>query len=84
MLLFQVPKDWKLDPEWDAEPKQPLQPSYLRKFPSKWRASSSPDPVNSVKIVDHFVIQQSATSSSSWFGSYLHALPSVQCYRSYF
>ncbi|ONK65801.1 uncharacterized protein A4U43_C06F1110 [Asparagus officinalis] len=54
-----VPKDWKLDPEWDAEPKQPLQPSYLRRFPSKWRASNSPDPVNSVRIVDHFVIQQS-------------------------
>lgn len=62
LAVDKVPKDWKLDPDWDAEPKQPLQPSFLRRFPSKWRASSSPDPVNMVKVVDHFVIQQNPTT----------------------
>ncbi|KAJ6792744.1 Uncharacterized protein M6B38_237155 [Iris pallida] len=65
LAVDKVPKDWKLDPDWDAEPKQPLQPSYLRRFPSKWRAANSPDPVNSVRVVDHFVIQQSPTSPRS-------------------
>lgn len=59
LALDKVPKEWKLDPEWDAEPKPPLQLSHLREFPSKWRAASGPDPVNSVRIVDHFVIQRS-------------------------
>ncbi|PKA64069.1 hypothetical protein AXF42_Ash005081 [Apostasia shenzhenica] len=58
LAVDKVPKDWKLDPDWDSEPKQPLQLSYLRRFPSKWRAASAVDPVNSVKIVDHFVIHQ--------------------------
>ncbi|TQD69904.1 hypothetical protein C1H46_044564 [Malus baccata] len=55
----EVPKKWKLDPEWDREPKQPEQMSHLRKFPSKWSASASQqDPLNTVKIVDQFVIRQ--------------------------
>lgn len=56
---MQVPKEWKLDPDWDGELKQPQQPNYLRKFPSKWRAASSQqDPVSTVRVVDHFVIEQ--------------------------
>ena len=57
LIVVQVPKEWKLDPNWDAEPKQHL--SHQRKFPSKWRATSSQqDPVSAVRIIDHFVIQQ--------------------------
>lgn len=60
MLLIesdvQVPKEWKLDSHWDAEPKQL---SHHRKFPSKWSAAAvQQDPLNTVKIVDHFVIRQ--------------------------
>lgn len=58
LAVDKVPKDWKLDPQWDSEPKQPLQLSYQRRFPSKWKAASSVDPVNSVRIVDHFVIHR--------------------------
>ncbi|XP_008811243.1 uncharacterized protein LOC103722455 [Phoenix dactylifera] len=59
LALDKVPKEWKLDPEWDAEPKPQPQLSHLRKFPSKWRTASGPDPVNSMRIVDHFIIQKS-------------------------
>ncbi|RWW83323.1 hypothetical protein BHE74_00008174, partial [Ensete ventricosum] len=59
-----VPKDWKLDSKWDTEPKQPLQLSHLRKFPSKWTAATGTDPVNSVRIVDHFVIQKTPSSTA--------------------
>lgn len=56
---MQVPKEWKLDPEWDRELRQPQQMSHLRKFPSKWSAAAAQqDPLNTVKIVDHFVIRQ--------------------------
>ncbi|KAF2324413.1 hypothetical protein GH714_013765 [Hevea brasiliensis] len=59
----QIPKEWKLDSQWDAEPKQPQQMSHHRRFPSKWRAvTSQQDPLNTVKIVDHFVIQQTENS----------------------
>ncbi|KAG1347649.1 Cobyric acid synthase [Cocos nucifera] len=61
LAVDKVPKKWKLDPEWDAEPKQPKQLSHRRRFPSKWKAASGLDPVNSVRIVDHFVIQRSLT-----------------------
>lgn len=58
-LNMQVPKEWKLDPDWDGELKHPQQSSHLRKFPSKWSAASpQQDPLNTVKIIDHFVIQQ--------------------------
>ena len=54
---MQVPKEWKLDPDWDGE--QPKQLSHLRKFPSKWSAATpQQDPLATVRIVDHFVIQQ--------------------------
>lgn len=62
---MQVPKDWKLDPDWDGEPRQQEQPSHLRKHPSKWRAASPlQDPVSTVRVVDHFVIQQTQKSDS--------------------
>ncbi|KAJ6971764.1 hypothetical protein NC653_032334 [Populus alba x Populus x berolinensis] len=66
-----VPKEWKLDPHWDAEPKQPQQLSHHRKFPSKWSAAvAQQEPLNTVKIVDHFVVRQTekpdfGTSSGS-------------------
>ncbi|KAJ0503224.1 hypothetical protein HanHA300_Chr11g0421881 [Helianthus annuus] len=53
-----VPKEWKLDPGWDNKVRQPHQASHHRKFSSKWRANAfHQDPVNTVRIVDHFVIQ---------------------------
>lgn len=56
-LNVQVPKEWKLDPDWDGETKHPHELSHLRRFPSKWRAAiAHQDPVRTVKIVDHFVI----------------------------
>ncbi|XP_021912266.1 uncharacterized protein LOC110826004 [Carica papaya] len=59
LAVDKVPKEWKLDPDWDAEPKQPQQMSHLRKFPSKWSAAAAQqDPVNTVKIVDRFVISR--------------------------
>ncbi|CAN8246430.1 unnamed protein product [Cochlearia groenlandica] len=60
LAVDKVPKDWKLDKDWDSEPKQSGIMSHLREFPSKWCASTSQqDPVNTVKIVDHFVIHRS-------------------------
>ncbi|KAJ9186698.1 hypothetical protein P3X46_002243 [Hevea brasiliensis] len=63
LAVDKIPKEWKLDSQWDAEPKQPQQMSHHRRFPSKWRAvTSQQDPLNTVKIVDHFVIQQTENS----------------------
>ncbi|CAI9753463.1 unnamed protein product [Fraxinus pennsylvanica] len=46
LAVDKVPKEWKLDPSWEGESKQAQHPSYLRKFPSKWRSvSSQQDPV---------------------------------------
>ncbi|XP_015885478.1 uncharacterized protein LOC107420920 isoform X2 [Ziziphus jujuba] len=57
LAVDKVPKEWKLDPDWDGEPKQVL--SHARKFPSKWSAAAPhQDPIHTVKIVDHFVIHQ--------------------------
>ncbi|CAL9114718.1 unnamed protein product [Musa textilis] len=64
LAVDKVPKDWKLDSNWDTEPKEPLQLSHLRKFPSKWTAATGTDPVNSVRIVDHFVIQRTPNSTA--------------------
>ncbi|XP_010433955.1 PREDICTED: uncharacterized protein LOC104718003 isoform X2 [Camelina sativa] len=55
-----VPKEWKLDKDWDAEPRPTVNMSHHRRFPSKWCATTlQQDPVNTVKIVDHFVISRS-------------------------
>ncbi|GFS46556.1 calcineurin-like metallo-phosphoesterase superfamily protein [Actinidia rufa] len=59
LAVDKVPKEWKVDPQWEAEPRQPKQPSHLKKFPSKWCAvSSQQDPLSTVRIVDRFVIRQ--------------------------
>ncbi|KAL3840377.1 hypothetical protein ACJIZ3_024968 [Penstemon smallii] len=59
LAVDKVPKEWKLDPSWEGESKQPQNHSYQRKFPSKWRSvSPHQDPVNTARIVDHFVIEQ--------------------------
>ncbi|KAL9259935.1 hypothetical protein AKJ16_DCAP02612 [Drosera capensis] len=59
LAVDKVPKDWKLDPKWDGEPKQPNEMSHRRKYPSKWRAAIAPqDPVATVKIIDQFVIRR--------------------------
>ncbi|KAL7245140.1 hypothetical protein ACSBR2_000464 [Camellia fascicularis] len=60
LAVDKVPKEWKLDPLWDGEPReQEQQLSHLRRFPSKWGAvSSQQDPLSTVRIVDHFIIQQ--------------------------
>ncbi|XP_075479193.1 uncharacterized protein LOC142520106 isoform X1 [Primulina tabacum] len=59
LAVDKVPKEWKLDPNWEGESKQPQNLSYLRKHPSKWRSvSSQQDPVNTVRIVDRFVVEQ--------------------------
>nr|CAD1820546.1 unnamed protein product [Ananas comosus var. bracteatus] len=65
LAVDKVPKEWKLDPDWDAEPKQPLQLSHFRRFPSKWKAASGPDPVNSVRIIDHFVVERNPRVADS-------------------
>lgn len=57
VVNYQVPKEWMLDPDWDMEPKEPLQMSHTRRFPSKWRAASGwSDPTSVVRVVDQFVI----------------------------
>ncbi|KAL5198031.1 hypothetical protein ABZP36_001543 [Zizania latifolia] len=58
LAVDKVPKEWMLDPDWDMEPKEPFQMSYSRKFPSKWRAASGPDPTNAMRVIDRFVIPQ--------------------------
>ncbi|XP_010422134.1 PREDICTED: uncharacterized protein LOC104707474 [Camelina sativa] len=60
LAVDKVPKDWKLDKDWDSEPKQSFKMSYERQFPSKWCApTAQQDPVNTVKIVDRFTIHRS-------------------------
>ncbi|PIA56382.1 hypothetical protein AQUCO_00700595v1 [Aquilegia coerulea] len=60
LAVDKVPKDWKLDPKWDAESKQPQKPSHHREYPSKWAAYvSQHDPLVNVRIVDHFVVNHS-------------------------
>ncbi|KAL0323083.1 UNVERIFIED_CONTAM: hypothetical protein Sangu_1927600 [Sesamum angustifolium] len=61
LAVDKVPKAWKLDPSWDSESKLPHSHSYRRTFPSKWRAvSPQQDPVSTVRIVDHFVVEHTA------------------------
>lgn len=81
--ILQVPKEWKLDSDWDREQlKQPQQLSHLRDQPSKWSAASAQqDPLSTVKIVDHFVIHQTDKPSSvATNGSAVHwSLAFVVC-----
>lgn len=62
---MQVPKEWQLDPDWEGEPKQAHHFSHLRRFPSKWRAATpQQDPVQTVKIIDQFVIRRTDRKDS--------------------
>ncbi|KVI06660.1 hypothetical protein Ccrd_014985 [Cynara cardunculus var. scolymus] len=73
LAVDKVPKEWKLDLDWDNELKQPHQLSHHRKYPSKWRANSfHQDPVNSVRIVDQFVIQTDKSELVVGNGSVSH------------
>ncbi|KAJ3678324.1 hypothetical protein LUZ60_002127 [Juncus effusus] len=67
LAVDRVPKEWKLDPDWELEPRDPLQPSlsHMRKSPSKWRSALGPDPVHSVRVVDQFVIKRTAANANS-------------------
>lgn len=58
MLITQVPTEWWEDRDWQWENKiDPDRSSHKRWFPSKWSAYSwYKDPLESVKIIDHFVI----------------------------
>ncbi|KAG4147137.1 hypothetical protein ERO13_D05G203800v2 [Gossypium hirsutum] len=63
LAVDKVPREWMLDPDWDMEQKQPQQLSHRRKYPSKWSAAAGQqDPVNTVRVVDHFVIRQNEKS----------------------
>lgn len=64
LAVDKVPKDWKLDPKWEAEERGPHQLSHHRRYPSKWRSASSPDPVRSVRVVDHFTITRTVAPDS--------------------
>ncbi|KAG7941535.1 hypothetical protein I3843_16G049900 [Carya illinoinensis] len=71
LAVDKVPKERKLDLDWDGEVKQPQQLNHLRKFPSKWSAAAAQhDPIHTVRIVDEFLIRQTdksdiATSNGS-------------------
>lgn len=59
LAVDKVPKEWKLDPDWDRELKQPQQLSHHREHPSKWRAAAAhQDPLSTVRIVDQFVVKR--------------------------
>ncbi|KAK6939564.1 Calcineurin-like phosphoesterase domain, ApaH type [Dillenia turbinata] len=65
LAVDKVPKEWKLDPDWDAEVKDVQQMSHKRDFPSKWSAAAShQDPVSTVRIVDHFLIPRTEKTGS--------------------
>ncbi|EEF52451.1 uncharacterized protein LOC8260863 isoform X2 [Ricinus communis] len=74
LAVDKIPKDWKLDSKWDGEEKQPQQLSHQRRYPSKWRAATSQqDPLNTVKIVDSFVIRRTENpNTGASNGSVIH------------
>ncbi|KAK2632347.1 hypothetical protein EUGRSUZ_L01670 [Eucalyptus grandis] len=66
LVVDKVPEKWKRDKRWEEEEKQreKTERSHLRKFPSKWISAdpSKGDPVETVRIVDYFVIQRNGES----------------------
>ncbi|KAK8596795.1 hypothetical protein V6N12_065274 [Hibiscus sabdariffa] len=59
LAIDKVPKEWRLDPDWDAEAKKASKVESPEKISSKWSASAGQqDPVNTVKIVDQFISRQ--------------------------
>ncbi|KAK1433514.1 hypothetical protein QVD17_10425 [Tagetes erecta] len=68
LAVDKVPKEWKLDTEWNNELRQQHQLSHHRQYPSKWRANSfHQDPINTLRIVDHFVIQRDEATENRLF-----------------
>ncbi|KAG8490529.1 hypothetical protein CXB51_013660 [Gossypium anomalum] len=55
LAVDKVPREWMLDPDWDMEQKQPQQLSYRRNTLAN---GVQQDPVNTIRVVDHFVIRQ--------------------------
>ncbi|KAH6755702.1 Calcineurin-like metallo-phosphoesterase superfamily protein [Perilla frutescens var. hirtella] len=63
LAVDKVPKEWEMDPRWEVESKLPQSVGHKRKFPSKWRSvSPHQDPINTVRIVDHFLIPKTIES----------------------
>lgn len=63
---MQVPKEWKVDPDWEGEQKSPQQMSHVRSFPSKWMAATAlQDPIHTVRIVDRFVIERTVKNDET-------------------
>ncbi|KAG7941523.1 hypothetical protein I3843_16G049200 [Carya illinoinensis] len=63
LAVDKVPEDWQVDPQWEQESEElcqyPEELSYRRVFPSKWRAADSfQDPLDTVRIIDHFLIRK--------------------------
>lgn len=60
LAVDKVPKEWRLDPDWEWESKEkPELLSHQRRYPSKWTAGAGQqDPVNAVRVVDQFVIRR--------------------------
>ncbi|XP_075668125.1 uncharacterized protein LOC142637993 [Castanea sativa] len=57
LAVDKVPEDWELDPEWEGPNSNEL--SHHRKNPSQWKAADSDqEPLNTVRIIDKFVIPQ--------------------------
>lgn len=71
LVVDKVPKDWKLDPNWDGEPKPPEQLSHSRKYPSKWSAATAnQDPLSTVRIVDQFIIHKTDPRTNQFTGDF--------------
>ncbi|KAL8166043.1 hypothetical protein V2J09_007542 [Rumex salicifolius] len=69
LAVDKVPKEWKVDPEWDEEGKK-QQMSHLRKHPSNWSAAlAHQDPLATVRIVDQFVINRTVSNDLHQNGS---------------
>ncbi|KAJ7562881.1 hypothetical protein O6H91_03G087600 [Diphasiastrum complanatum] len=60
LAVDRVPKEWTLDPNWEAENLVSQQdPSYKRTFPSQWVPHSSfRDKSCNVRVIDYFVIEK--------------------------
>ncbi|KAI7737497.1 hypothetical protein M8C21_020982, partial [Ambrosia artemisiifolia] len=57
LAVDKVPKEWNVDSAWNNETEQQHQFSHQRFHPSKWSAILQ-DPIETVKIVDSFVINK--------------------------
>ncbi|KAL4649731.1 hypothetical protein ACB092_01G035800 [Castanea dentata] len=63
LAVDKVPEDWELDPEWEGPNSNQL--SHLRENPSQWKAADSDqEPLNTVRIIDKFVIPRKHSPES--------------------